>query len=432
MSKKVGGTGQRSPSDDLDRGLTVSNGGEGPGGRRWPEEDARRPGRLAGQPLFRDVPSNVLEALIAYSEFRQVAAGDVLLSPGEDNHFLYLLLDGRLGIYIDGRDGDAAFTVEPGEYVGEISMIDGRPATAYVVAAEPCTLLAVPESHFWGDFIAVPEIARNFLRLYAERFRTRNEMIRIALEQRLRFEQIEKELEIAHEIQAAMLPHKLDLYPEVDIVAKMVPARQVGGDFYDLFSISDAEFCVAIGDVSGKGVPAALFMVRAMTLLRIEMRKGQSLERALQQVNVALRQGNEQCMFVTLIVAVVNPGSGTLRYAVAGHNPMIYGDNWGNYRPLRPPAGILAGVDRHAIYEVASLSLAKGDILVLYTDGVTEAMNEAHELFSVDRLLSCLAGTTGLSAMQVSERIDAAVAAFVQGYPPSDDLTTVILRYRGH
>ncbi|MGB5199394.1 MAG: SpoIIE family protein phosphatase [Sedimenticolaceae bacterium] len=392
--------------------------------RRWLD-------RIAALEIFFDIPVGTLEALLHYCELRQLAPGELLLSPGEKNDTLYLLLEGRLNVNFERPTGDGDFLIEPGECVGEISIIDGRPATAFVAAAQPSVLLAVSESRFWSDFITNPQVARNFMRLFAERFRARNQMMQRALEERLRYEHLEKELGIAQEIQAGMLPHDLDLRPQIDIVAEMVPARHVGGDFYDVFALGDDEYCIAIGDVSGKGVPAALFMVRAMTLLRAEMLRPQTLEWAVQRLNAALCEDNERCMFVTLMVTVLNRRTGELRYVCAGHNPMVLGRKGAQFEFLPAPAGILAGVDEHATYASAGLRLVPGDVLILYTDGVTEAMNSQHELFTEDRLLACLRGDPGSSAAEVGARVDDAVAAFVDGAAPSDDLTMVVLRYLG-
>lgn len=392
--------------------------------RRWLD-------RIAAQEIFLDIPVGTLEELLDYCEVRQLAPGDLLLSPGQKNDKLYMLVEGRLNVNLERSTGDGDFLIEPGECVGEISIIDGRPATAFVAAAQPSVLLAVSESDFWSDFITNPQIARNFMRLFAERFRARNQMMQRALEARLRYEHIEKELGIAQELQAGMLPRDLDLRPELDITAEMVPARHVGGDFYDVFALGDDEYCIAIGDVSGKGVPASLFMVRAMTLLRTEMLRPQTLEWAVQRLNAALCEDNERCMFVTLMVTILNRRTGELRYVCAGHNPMVLGKKGGQFEFLPAPPGILAGVDEEATYASAGLRLAPGDVLILYTDGVTEAMNSQHELFTEDRLLDCLRGDPEASAAEVAARADNAVAAFVDGAPPSDDLTMVVLRYLG-
>lgn len=430
MSYKKRGVERRRSADVADFPWT-SPSGELVDSDRRSGPDRRRLGRIAVQAIFENLDYSTLESLAKQCEIRQLQPGERLLSPGQMNHHLYLVLDGCLNVHLDKEDGEGGFLIEPGECTGEISIIDGRPASAFVVAAEPSAVLAVPEADFWSRFMPNPEIARNFMRLFAERFRARSQLMQKALEERLRYEHLEKELGIAQEIQAGMLPRKLDLRPELDIVAEMVPARHVGGDFFDVFAIGNDDYCIAVGDVSGKGVPAALFMVRAMTLLRTEMLKPQSLESAVQALNAALCRDNARCMFVTLVVGVLNRRGGAFRFVVAGHNPLIFGDAAGNYRYLPSPAGLLAGVDESATYETASVTLNRGEVLMLYTDGITEAMNGGHELFSEARLLDCLQGASSDSAEELAGRVNRAVKAFVAEAPSSDDLTLVILRYQG-
>jgi sigma-B regulation protein RsbU (phosphoserine phosphatase) len=300
-----------------------------------------------------------------------------------------------------------------------------------VVADEPSQVLAIPESKIWDGLLQVPGIARNFVRLFANRFRARSEAMQRALIQQLQLEHMQKELAIAHDIQLGMLPGDLDFGPEVDIVAEMKPAQEIGGDFYDAFPVGPDEYCVAVGDVSGKGVPAALFMVRTMTLLRTELLKEQPIDEALGRLNFALCRDNPTCMFATLIIGVLNKETGEFRYATAGHEPMVVVEQGRPCRPLPPPRGIFVGIDSRATYEVASLTLERGDLLVLYTDGVTEAMNPERELYTLERLLECVGRGPATSAEALAGRITESVRGFAAGAPPSDDITLVVLRFLG-
>jgi len=386
---------------------------------------------VAGQALFRGISVSTLESLAEHCDAQKLDSGECLLTPGQKNDCLYLLLDGQLKVHIDRVDAQGGILIEPGECIGEISIIDGKPATAFVVAEKPSTILAVPEARFWDEFIPHPEIARNFMQLFADRFRARNQLIEQALKERLRYEHLQKELSIAQEIQTGMLPRDLDLRPEIDMVAKTTPARHVGGDFFDVFTVGADEYCIAIGDVAGKGIPAALFMVRAMTLLRTEMLKRQPLDFAVRQLNIALCEDNALCLFVTLVVGIVNRRTGNFSYVMAGHNPLIYGEAGNGFRFLPRPAGIVAGIDDQATYEVTSLKLAKGDMMLIYTDGITEARNERRELFTEERLLDCLGEVPSVAASDLAVRVHSAVSRFVGNARPSDDLTLVILKYQG-
>jgi phosphoserine phosphatase RsbU/P len=381
--------------------------------------------------LFAGVPVDTLQPLLEHAEIRALDAGDVLLVPGQPNHNLYLLLQGRLKVHIDRVDSEEGFLIPTGECVGEISIIDGKPATAFVVAEEPTQMLVLPEARFWEEFLSIPVIAKNFLRLFANRFRNGNLAVQRALEQELRNQHLHKELAIARDIQMGMLPRDLDFGPELDIAAEMTAALQVGGDFYDVFPVGSDACCLVVADISGKGVPAALFMVRTMALLRTELLKDQPLEEAVSRLNTLLCEDNPTCMFATLAVAMVNRLTGHCRYVNAGHDPMILGERGVDFHPLPAPRGVLVGVDERATYGVASLTLAAGDVLLLYTDGVPEAMNHERELFTKARLLACLERSPASSAVDLAARINQAVEQFTAGAPRSDDLTMVILRYLG-
>jgi sigma-B regulation protein RsbU (phosphoserine phosphatase) len=383
------------------------------------------------QALFQGIPAGTIQSLISGCEIRLLQPGEVLLEPGQRNQNLYLLLDGQAKVHIDRIDTRQAFLIDPGECMGEISIIDGKPATAFVVAHAPAHVLVIPESILWSEFLSIPGVAKNFMRLFAERFRARNQAMLAAREQQLRLEQLQKELAIAQDIQLGMLPRELDLDPAIEIAASMTPAQQVGGDFFDAFPVNSDEFCIAVGDVSGKGVPAALFMVRTMGLLRNELLKDQSLDRAVGALNRALCEDNPTCMFTTLVCGVLNVRDGSLRYMSAGHDPVILGRRGAAFAQLPRPRGVLLGVDEDASYALDSVVLSEGDMVLLYTDGVTEAMNERHELFSLERLLECLNADVAADADSLAFRIKGTVEAFVAGAAPSDDLTTLVLRYRG-
>ncbi|SDX33832.1 SpoIIE family protein phosphatase [Thiocapsa roseopersicina] len=381
--------------------------------------------------LFAGMESTILEPLLAGCEMRSVRAGEIILEPGQINRHLHLVLEGRLEVHLDRLGSDEGFVIEAGECTGEISVVDCRPASAFVIASMPSRLLLLPEAILWDELLRIPRIARNFMRLFADRMRARTQVMQQALEQRLRYEHLQREWEVAREIQLGMLPRRLDLGPEIEIDAGMTAAQEVGGDFYDVFPVGPDEYCIAIGDISGKGMPAALFMVRTLTMLRSELLLGQPIDESLRRINRRLCAENPTSMFATLVIALIDKRTGVLRYVNAGHDPILLGDRGIDYRALPPPRGILVGASEEATYEVACVGLRPGDVLVLYTDGVTEAMSADRRLFTLDRLLECLSEQPARSASALADRIKAAVKGFEAGARQSDDLTLVILRYRG-
>lgn len=386
--------------------------------------------------LFYEIPVLLLEPVLAECSTQQLQPGDILISPGMENHNLYLLVSGRLQVYLDKADSDISFPIAPGECIGEMSLIEQRRTSAFVIAEAESQMIVIPEDIFWNNFIHLPYAVRNLLRVLTRRTRKDNEVIRQSLEQRLRYEHLQKELAAAAKIQANILPQEIPLlpnHPQVDVCAMIEPAIEVGGDFYDVFALDKNTFCMAIGDVSGKGMPAALFMMRAMTLLRMSLSKDSHLESVLPAVNQMLCENNDECMFVTLFVGLFEVTSGTLTYMNAGHNPPFYSSKGGPFNLLEVPKGILLGINGEARYEVAERRFQPGDMLVLYTDGVTEAENPQRELYSVARACDTLqTAPTDDDITMVVKTLFNSVSHFSKGMPQSDDITILALRYRGH
>lgn len=389
--------------------------------------------RLAELPLFAGIPFAVLEPLLLRCEYRQLPPGTVLLSPGEANRHLFLLLSGQLIVHLESLASDKGFRIEAEQFAGEVSIIDGMAPTAHVSAARDCLVIAIPETLLWVDLLRVPGAARNLLRQIATRLRSRNAAMQQSLEESLRLEHLHKELRVAQELQAGMLPRP-PLFPglaAIDVHGHMAPAKSVGGDFFDAFALDAERVCLAIGDVAGKGIPAALFMVRAMTMLRTEMLNGREVLGAIQALNLALSRDNPLCVFVTLMICVIDLRHARLQLVNGGHNRPLFGDGTGGFGYLDQPRGILVGIDPGAVYEVAMRDLRPREMLIFYTDGITEAENAAQEQFGEARLREVVSANGNLGAAAVVEQICAAVGKFTAGAEPSDDLTILAVRYLG-
>ncbi len=246
-------------------------------------------------------------------------------------------------------------------------------------------------------------------------------------------ERIESELNVAHDIQMGLLPKIFPPYPareEFDLYAVLEPAKEVGGDLYDFFFIDEDHLCLALGDVSDKGVPAALFMTITMTLVRSEAKKTRDPERIMAAVNDALSRDNPRSMFVTLFLGVLDVRTGELAYANGGHNPPILADAAGP-RFLKEISGPMVGAMEDMPYRPLTLHLEPGARLFVYTDGVTEAMNAARDLYSDERLLQTVAAVPGVEPAALVEAVRASVREHVLDEPPSDDITMLCLRYKG-
>ena len=247
-------------------------------------------------------------------------------------------------------------------------------------------------------------------------------------------ERIESELSIAHDIQMGLLPKTFPPFPdrrEFDLFATMQPAKEVGGDFYDFFFVDGTHLCFVIADVSGKGVPAALFMAMSMTLIKATARYGLPPEEILFRVNNELSHGNDSCMFVTTFFGILDTESGEMAYANGGHNPPLHLRRDGMVAWLPLSASLVVGAMEGAPYRRERLLLEPGDSLFLYTDGVTEAMNTQDELFSNGRLAGDLSALQGKEIRDVVRGIMVNIHAFTGDAPQSDDITMMMIQYWG-
>jgi len=205
----------------------------------------------------------------------------------------------------------------------------------------------------------------------------------------------------------------------------------VGGDFYDFFFAGKNKLCVLVGDVSGKGVPAALFMAISKTLFKSEALRGYPPDEILRRANNLLCPENHRCMFVTVFCVLLDTESGEIEYCSGGHNPPVLCTREGEIAFLDMPPGKLVGVMENADFECKKKKLNPGDLLLLYTDGVTEAMNSQYEVFSDDSLKSCLEPLRAKGVAELVSGVRRQIAAHAKGHPQSDDITLLALAYRG-
>ena len=246
-------------------------------------------------------------------------------------------------------------------------------------------------------------------------------------------ERLGAELNVAKKIQAEMLPRVFppyDNHKEVELFASMEPAKEVGGDFYDFYMIDDDHFAVVVGDVSGKGVPAALFMVITKTLLKDTAAHELDPAKVFEHVNKILCEGNESGLFVTCWLGILTLSTGELNFANAGHNaPLIMQGGEIKYLTTKPNL-MLAGMDGIP-YTTHNTKLAKGDRLFIYTDGVTEATNLMNELYGENRLITVMKYAVDKPPRDVIDIVRTDIDEFVNGAPQFDDITMLEMSYLG-
>jgi phosphoserine phosphatase RsbU/P len=250
----------------------------------------------------------------------------------------------------------------------------------------------------------------------------------------LRSQILKQSLQLAREIQMGLLPKEFPAFPEIpriDIFASLEPALDVGGDLYDYFLMDGNRICFIIGDVSDKGIPAALFMAMVRTAFRMAaLGSSEPIESILQKLNAFLCESNHSQMFVTVFAGVLDLRTGSIEYADGGHEPPYLVRRSGGATMIQKVGGLALGFIPDYPFRCGRIQLDSGDSLVLYTDGITEAMNASHELFGAHRIQETLdRAASGITAQTLTKTLLGAVAAFTAGAEQSDDVTLVVFRY---
>jgi sigma-B regulation protein RsbU (phosphoserine phosphatase) len=349
--------------------------------------------------------------------------GDLLFKAGDKAEKMFYIKKGAI------RLKEINKVIREGEVIGEMGIFSPfKERTASAVCEDDLEVYTMGRDEVIKLFSKDPMLAINLIQLSIKRF-----IENLKTETAAR-ERIESELRIARDIQISMLPSKFPPFPdrkEFDIFATMDPAREVGGDFYDFFLVDEKRLCFIIGDVSGKGVPAALFMAISKALLKTEALSGLSPDAILYQVNKILIPDNPSCMFVTIFCVLLDIETGEIEFSNAGHNPPLICTDSAGFEYLKIPGGFVVGVMENAEFESKKLILKPNDTIFLYTDGVTEAMNEQHKLFSEERLKDCLMKLKDKDITSIVNGTREQVKSYVQEALQSDDITMLALRYNG-
>ncbi len=280
------------------------------------------------------------------------------------------------------------------------------------------------------DFITKP-VDFSDLRITIERTLRNLSEWRETVASKDRLVKIENELDVARRMQRSILPKKFPAGPQYKLHASMRTARAVGGDFYDFMILGDGRVGFAVADVSGKGVPAALFMMSTRTMLKGAAIGSSNPGEALASVNNLLADDNAAMMFVTMLYMIFDPSNGRLTYVTGGHDGpvLVHADGSGSELPRT--GGIALGVIPNSKYECRTVTVTPGDIVVLYTDGVTEARNVAGGQFGMERLCSVFDGNPPADPEAAIRGVFDAIRDFIGDAPQFDDITCVALQYTG-
>jgi serine phosphatase RsbU (regulator of sigma subunit) len=425
-----------------------------PDSRRESHNPAERidPETLADLPLFKDLPAGELEVLSDQLCIREIPANTLLFREGEPGDHFYIIAAGELEVVKAlGDDGEWRVAVlGPGEFLGDLSLLNpDRLRTASVRSRGPARLWEMHHTDVESLLERQPQVAYQLVSTLGDRLtKMDNAIIADLLEknrqltrsytalqaaqaQVIEKEKLEQELQVAYDIQMGILPQSLPTLPGYDFGARIIPARAVGGDFFDLISLGSGQVGILVGDVADKGVPAAIFMARAHALLYAEIFQCPTPAEVLQRVNRHLMKINVPNLFVTVLYGVLDSQTGNFDYARAGHELPILAFPGGE--PYRAPMGLgqMLGVLDEPVLDQQSLAIAPGGTLLLYTDGLTEGRSALDESFGVTRLMSELHALSGQPAQLLCNQLLDSLVAFQGGTHLEDDVTLVVVQASG-
>jgi sigma-B regulation protein RsbU (phosphoserine phosphatase) len=249
-------------------------------------------------------------------------------------------------------------------------------------------------------------------------------LYRLAIEQG----RLERELQMARKVQSSLLPHELPQLPGWQFAARWQPAREVGGDYYDFIPLHDQQLGVLIADVTDKGMPAALFMAATRNFVRTSADGAGSPADCITRVNRLLHAESNDDMYASMFYALLDPVTGELTYVNAGHNPPLHLPARADKAIELERTGMWLGVDENSKFEQRAITLQHGDLLLLYTDGVTDALNAAGEEYGLERVREVMYQQCAASSEAISEALIQSLAAFTAGSAPFDDITLVLIK----
>lgn len=400
--------------------------------------------------LFASLPTDELDELTAVVRQVTLPPDVMLFRENEPGDCLYIVQDGELEVIKElGTDQERQLAIcRSGDVIGEMSLVmPGLSRSASVRVRSESSLLSITRSDFETLMQRYPKVALDVIRILSARLRDAdNATIRDLREKNLELsrayadleaaqqqiveqETLKRELQHAYEIQQAMLPASLPQVQGVQVGARMAPARMVGGDFYDAIFLPHGDRLIfLVGDVSGKGIPAALFMALSSSLLRADANRGLEPVEVLRSVNRQLVMRQMRSMFVTLFYGDLHLSTRELHYVRAGHELPLMWDEGGDALPAPEGRSQPLGLFADSVLDAQTLVLPAGANLLLYTDGATEAMDASQELFGRARLFAAARSDLSLSPQDLCERLIRTVTDFQPPGAQMDDITFLALR----
>jgi phosphoserine phosphatase RsbU/P len=399
-------------------------------------------------PLLSDLPRPEIDYLGATLKVVNLNPGEILFRENEPGECLYIILEGRVEVLLALGTSDERVlgSFGPGEFIGEMSLlIPGRARTASVRAAELSRLWTMTRNDFDDLLIRQPKLSYTIVQTLTKRldattmlsFRDLQEKnrqlqqaydeLKAAQVQIIEKERLEREIQVAAEIQVSILPQELPQISGYDFGSVMQPARMVGGDFYDVFPLEGIGMGIVIGDVADKGIPSAIFMARAHALIMAEANHGGTPGEILRRANHHLIQLAQSDLFVTVLFGILDDSTNTFDFARAGHElPLLLSPDGQVESPQRGSGQPIGMIDSPLMDE-KRLTIHPGSTLLLFTDGVTDCSDPQDEQFGHDHLSRSLAGLVGAGAQETCDRLLQTLKQFQSTASQADDITLVAL-----
>lgn len=405
---------------------------------------------LSKVPLFSILPRQELDAILSALETKFLKPNEVLFREGDLGEYFYVVASGTIEVLLGegkGRDAEMMLNlVQEGEYLGEMSLVlPGGHRTATARARDEVTLLAMSRPQFLDLTQKHPQLSSAMVNVLSQRLDAANtqsfrdlteknrqlqtayDELKAAQAQLIEKERLERELQLAADIQLSILPDELPDTEKADFGARIVPARQVGGDFYDIFLLDANRIGVVIGDVADKGVPSAIFMARAHALIMAEADASRSPGEVMRAVNNHITRLQKSTQFVTVLYGVLDFNERMFRYARAGHEPPLLLRADGTVERLQHGPGMALGLWEDIALDEREIVLPEGSTLLLFTDGMTDCRDPKGEAFGIKRITQKLSELTKNNAQQTCDFMLETLKSFQNGAKQDDDVTLVAI-----
>jgi serine phosphatase RsbU (regulator of sigma subunit) len=403
---------------------------------------------LSKVPLFSSLRRQELDEILSALEVKSLTPNEILFREGDLGEHFCIVTSGTIEVLLgEGKPGEMMLNlVQVGEYLGEMSLITpGGHRTATARARDEVTLLSMSRAQFLDLTKKHPELSSSMVNVLSQRldaantqsFRDltrKNEQLQTAYDelkaaqvQLIEKERLERELQVAADIQLSILPDDLPETDQFDFGARILPARQVGGDFYDVFMLNENQVGVVIGDVADKGVPSAIFMARAHALIMAEADINATSGEVMQAVNRHITRLQKSTQFVTVLYGILDLKTRVFSYARAGHEPPLFLHADGTVERIPHSPGMALGLWEKITLDERTITLPQGSTLLLFTDGMTDCRNPKGEAFGLDRINRKLSELNHNNAQQICDHLLETLKNYQDGSKQDDDVTLVAI-----